>query len=81
MDRYDRNDYRVPRTVDRVTVDGVGYIVVRNGDRLVLKRDDIWYDLPGTQDDYVRVGDSLIRVDRKTKAAIEFICLADLILN
>ena len=77
----DRDDYQVLHTGDRVTVDGQDYIIVRSGDRLVLKRDNQWYDLPGTRDDYVRVGDALIRVDRKTKAAIEIIRLADLILN
>lgn len=80
-DRYDRDDYRVLRTGDAVTVNGRDYIVVRVGDRVVLKRDDDWYRLPGTRDDYVRVGDSLIRVDRRTRAAIEIVRLADLILN
>ena len=80
-DRYDRDDYEDLRTGDRVRINGQDYIVVRNGDRIVLKRDDDWFNLPGTRDDYVRVGDSLIRVDRKTKAAIEIIKLADLILN
>ena len=80
-DRYDNDDYETLRTGDVVRVNGQDYIVVRTGDRIVLKRDDNWFDLPGTRDDYVRVGDSLIRVDRKTKAAIEIIQLADLILN
>lgn len=80
-DRYDRDDYRVLRTGDVVQVNGRDYIVVRDGDRVVLRRDDDWYRLPGTRDDYVRVGDVLIRVDRRTRAAIEIVRLADLILN
>lgn len=80
-DRYDRDDYEELRTGDWVRINGQDYIVVRDGDRIVLKRDDTWFDLPGTRDDYVRVGDNLIRVDRKTRAAIEIIRLADLILN
>ena len=79
--RYDRDDYEELRTGDWVRINGQDYIVVRDGDRIVLKRDDNWFDLPGTRDDYVRIGDALIRVDRKTKAAIEIIRLADLILN
>ena len=78
---YDPDDYEVLRTGDRVTINGQEYIVVRDGDRLVLKRDNNWFDLPGSRDDYVRVGDNLIRVDPKTKAVIEIIQLADLVLN
>lgn len=80
-DRYDRGDYRVLRTGDIVTVNGRDYVVVRTGDRIVLRRDDDWFDLPGSRDEYVRIGDSLIRVDPKTRAAIEIVRLADLLLN
>ena len=64
---------------DRVTIDGEEYIVIESDDGPILQRGDDLFDLPGTFDDYVLVGDSLVRVDPKTKAAIELIQLADLI--
>ena len=64
---------------DRVTIDGEEYIVIESDDGPILQRGDDLFDLPGAFDDYVRVGDSLVRVDPKTKAAIELIQLADLI--
>ena len=79
--RYDQDAYEVLQTGDWVTVNGEEYLVIRDGDRIVLRRYDDWYDLPGTRDDYVRIGDNLVRVDPETNAAIEIIRLADLILN
>ncbi len=79
-DRLD-DEYVVLETGDRVTIDGTEYVVVRTGNGTVLKRDDDWYRLPGDRDDYVRVGDSLIRVDPKTRAVLDVIELADLILG
>ena len=81
FDGYREDEYLVLETGDRVTIDGTEFIVVRRGDELVLKRDDDWFRLPGTRDDYVRVGDSLIRVNPETRAVIEIMELADLLLN
>ena len=64
---------------DRVTIDGEEYIIIESDDGPILQRGDDLFDLPGTFDEYVRVGDSLIRVDPETKAVIELIQLADLL--
>lgn len=77
-DRYDRLE-----TGDRVVMDGREYEVIRIGDRIILRREDDAYRLPriGDGSEYVRMGDVIVRVDRKTKAAIQIIELADLILG
>lgn len=83
-DRYDRADeYEILRIGDRVIFEGEEYIVVRTGDRTVLRREDDYYRLPRLDDgsEYVRVGDAILKVDRKTRALFEIIELADLILN
>ena len=66
---------------DRVTIDGEEYIVIESDDGPILQRGDDLFDLPGAFDEYLRVGDSLIRVDPETKAAIELIQLVDLIAS
>jgi hypothetical protein len=78
-DRYDRI-----RVGDRVVLNGDDYTVVKaDGDRIVLRREDTLYRLPriGDGSDYVRMGDVIVRVDRKTKAALQIIQLVDLILS
>ena len=77
-DRYDRLE-----TGDRIVMDGREYEVVRIGDSVILRREDDLYRLPeiGDESDYVRMGDVIVRVDPKTKAAIQIIELADLILG
>lgn len=76
-------DYRILRIGDRVIFEGQEYTVVQTGDETVLRRDDDWYRLPRYDDgsEYVRVGDVILRVNRKTKAVFQIIELADLILN
>lgn len=78
---YGEND--TLRVGDRVIFGGREYTVVEAGHRIVLRRDDDWYRLPDLRDgsEYFRVGDAILRVDRKTKAVFEIIELADLILN
>lgn len=80
---YDERDYRDIRIGDRVVLNGDEYVVVRAGDRIVLRRDDDLFRLPWPRDDqeYVRIGNVIVAVDRKTKAVFEIIELADLILN
>lgn len=82
-DRIERDDYIVLAEGDRVTIDGEEYVVVDVDHGIVLRRDDGWYRLPrvGDGSSYVRVGDALIRVDPETRAVIEIIQLADLILG
>lgn len=78
-DRYDRI-----RVGDRIVLNGDDYTVVKSdSDRIVLRRDDTIYRLPrlGDASDYVRMGDAIVKVDRKTKAALQIIELADLILS
>ncbi len=76
-------DYRDIRVGDRVIINGDEYRVVKTGERVVLRRDDDYYRLPwpGRDRDYVRIGNVIVQVDRKTKAVFEIIELADLILN
>ena len=76
-------DYSDIRVGDRIVLNGDDYTVVRTGDRIVLRRDDDFYRLPRPRadQDYVRVGNVIVKVDRKTKAVFEIIELADLILN
>ena len=67
---------------DRVIVDGQEYVVVDTDKGTVLRRGDDWYRLPRYDDsEYVRIGDAILRVDPETKAVIELIQLADLILG
>lgn len=83
QDDIAEDDYYVLQTGDRVIFEGEEYTVVRTGDRTVLKRGDDWYRLPRLDDgyDYVRVGNAIVQVDRKTKAVFQIIELADLILG
>lgn len=83
-ERFDERDrYTDLRVGDRVILEGQEYIVVSAGDTVVLRRDDTLYRLPriGDGSDYVRVGDVIVKVDRKTKAVFDIIRLADLILS
>jgi hypothetical protein len=76
-------DYTVLRVGDRVVFDGNDYIVVDTDGTTVLRRDNDYYRLPvyGDGTEYVRVGDSLIRVSPQTRTIIDFVRLADLILG
>lgn len=80
---YDERDYRDIRVGDRVVLNGEEYVVVRAGERIVLRRDDDLFRLPRhrADQDYVRVGNVIVAVDRKTKAVFDIIELADLVLN
>lgn len=87
-DRYRRGDevpsdrYVILEEGDRVIFDGQEYIVVDTDHGTVLRRGDEWYRLPRYDDsEYVRIGDAILRVDRKTKAVIDLIRLTDLILG
>ena len=86
-DRYERDDdddrYDRLETGDRIVMDGREYEVLRIGDSVILRREDDLYRLPRADDgsDYVRMGDVIVKVDRETKAAIQIIQLADLILG
>lgn len=83
-DDYVKEDrYSDIRVGDRVVLDGEEYVVVRAGETVVLRRNDTIYRLPRIDDgsDYVRVGNVIVKVDRKTKAVFELIELADLILS
>ena len=82
-DRIDDGDYDVLRPGDRVVFDGLRYDVVMRDGELVLERDGRYYPLPDRSSDseYVQIGDAFIKVDRKTKAVIEVLQLADLILG
>jgi hypothetical protein len=82
-DRIDRDRYIVLQEGDRVTFEGREYLVVDTDNGTVLRRGDDWYRLPRYNDgsDYVRIGDSVVRVNRETREVIELIRLADLILG
>ena len=82
-DRYDEDDYRVLRVGDRVVLDGREYVVVDTRDGTLIRRDDRTWRLPRLDDgsEYVRVGDAIIRVDRRTRAVLDLIELTDLILS
>ena len=81
-DRINDDDYIVLRTGDRVILNGREYIVVNTSDGPVLRQGNDWYRLPrNASSDYVRIGGSLVKVDRETKEVIDFIRLADLILG
>lgn len=79
----DEDRYREIRVGDRVVLDGDEYVVISAGETVVLRRNDTIYRLPRIDDgsDYVRVGNVIVKVDRKTKAVFELIELADLILS
>ena len=80
---YDNDRYTDLRIGDRIVLEGQEYIVASTGETVVLRRNDSLYRLPriGDGSDYVRVGDVIVKVDRKTKAIFELIELADLILS
>ncbi len=80
-DRLDRDDYLILQEGDRVEIDGTEYVVIDTDNGVVLRRGDEFYRLPRHDDGsgYVRVGETLIRVDRETQQVIELIRLADLI--
>jgi len=82
-DRLPADRYVILETGDRVIFEGREYIVIQTDHGTVLRRGDDWYRLPRIDDgsEYVRVGDSILKVDRKTKAFIEMIRLADLIVG
>lgn len=88
LDRFRRGDrlpsdrYVVLAEGDRVIFEGQEYLVVDTDNGTVLKRGNDWYRLPRYENsEYIRVGDSIIRVDRETKALIDLIRLTDLILG
>jgi hypothetical protein len=80
-DRLDRDDYLILQEGDRVEIDGTEYVVIDTDNGVILQRGGDFYRLPRHDDGsgYVRVGESLIRVDRETQQVIELIQLADLI--
>ncbi|NNF91465.1 MAG: hypothetical protein HKM96_08770, partial [Boseongicola sp.] len=81
-DRLPRDRYVILDEGDRVIFDGREYIVVDTDNGTVLRRGDDWYRLPRYDNgEYVRVGDSILRVDRETRQVIDLVRLADLILN
>ncbi len=81
-DRIDDHEYTILETGDRVIFDDQEYIVVNTDYGPVLRRGDDWYRLPrSSTSDYVRIGDSLVKIDRQTKEVIDLIRLADLILS
>lgn len=82
-DRLDRDDYLTLQEGDRVEIDGTEYVVIDTDNGVILRRGDDFYRLPRHDDGsgYVRVGESLIRVDRETQEVIEMIQLADLIFS
>lgn len=81
-DRLPRDRYVILEEGDRVIFQGREYLVVDTDNGTVLRRGDDWYRLPRYDDsEYVRVGDAILRVDRETKAVIDLIRLADLILG
>ena len=81
-DRLPRDRYVILHEGDRVIFDGKEYVVVDTDNGTVLRRGADWYRLPRYDNsEYVRVGDAILRVDPETKAVIELIRLADLILS
>ena len=67
---------------DRIRIDGEDYVVIRRGDRIILRRaDGQLYPLSGTPESYGRVRDALVTVDRKAQAVFEIFELTDVILN
>ena len=82
-DNWNQDDYHRLREGDIVILDGREYVVVETSGGIVLRRGGDFYRLPvfGDGSEIVRVGDAILRVDRKTKAVIELIELADLLLN
>ena len=81
-DRIEDADYIVLREGDRVIFEGREYVVVDTNNGTVLRRGDDRYRLPrSSSSDYVRIGGSLIKVDRQTKEVVDLIRIADLILG
>ncbi len=82
-DGYHHDDYRVLRIGDRIIFEGQEYIVVDTSDPPIIRRDDDFYRLPPLEDDleYVRIGNAVVKVDRKTKAIIEVFQLAEVIFG
>ena len=81
-DRIEDADYIVLREGERVIFEGREYVVVDTNNGTVLRRGDDRYRLPrSSSSDYVRIGGSLIKVDRQTKEVVDLIRIADLILG
>ncbi|QMU57487.1 MAG: hypothetical protein GKR98_04285 [Boseongicola sp.] len=82
-DHIDDPEYVVLAEGDRVIFEGREYVVIDTDNGTILRRDGDFYRLPriGDGSDYVRIGDSIIKVDRETKQVIDFIRLADLIFS
>ena len=81
-DRLDGDDYLILQDGDRIDIDGAEYVVIQTDDGVILWRGNEFYSLPDFDDGsgYLRVGDSLIRVNEETQQVIELIQLVDLIL-
>ena len=74
--------YIVLQNGDRVIFEGREYTVVDTTNGTILRRGPDSYRLPSNaSSDYVRIGESLIKVDRETKEIIDLIRLADLVLG
>jgi len=81
-DRIEDPEYIILQTGDRVIFEGQEYEVVDTTNGTILRRGNDRYRLPrDASSDYVRIGDSLIKVDRQTKEVIDLIRLADLIIG
>lgn len=80
-DRLPEDRYRVLAVGDRVIFDGEEYVVVDVDHGIILRRGDTWYHLPRPADgtDYVRAGDAILNVDRRTRAILSLIDVIDYI--
>lgn len=78
----DEQPAAILKSGDVVIIEGEEFIVIETTSGPVLRKGDGIFRLP-TQDwdDYVRIGDAIVRVDPETKAVIELIRLVDLILS
>ena len=81
-DEFRNQPREVLETGDIVRIDGVDYIIVQTRSGPVLRRGDDFYRLPrDVTGEFVRIGDVLVRVDPTTKAVIDLVRIADLILS
>lgn len=81
-DRFEDADYIILQNGDRVIFEGREYTVIDTTNGTILRRGNNSYRLPrDASSDYVRVGDSLIKVNRETKEIIDLIRLADLVFG